>query len=74
MLIFLEAGGLQGSGINFDAKTTRASSDAADFFYVNVGGMERLARTAGKHQRVIAYQFQVRINFSNRILPKPCAT
>ena len=44
MLIFLEAGGLQGGGINFDAKIRRASTDAADLFYAHIGGMDTFAR------------------------------
>ncbi|MCH5686721.1 hypothetical protein LWM68_22125 [Niabella sp. W65] len=44
MLIFLEAGGLQGGGINFDAKVRRASTDPADLFYAHIGGMDTFAR------------------------------
>ena len=44
MLIFLEAGGLQGGGINFDAKIRRSSTDAADLFYAHIGGMDTFAR------------------------------
>ncbi|WP_327138714.1 xylose isomerase [Niabella yanshanensis] len=44
MLIFLEAGGLQGGGINFDAKIRRASTDPADLFYAHIGGMDTFAR------------------------------
>ncbi len=44
MLIFLEAGGLQGGGVNFDAKIRRASTDPADLFYAHVGGMDTFAR------------------------------
>jgi xylose isomerase len=44
MLIFLEAGGLQGGGINFDAKIRRNSTDAADLFYAHIGGMDTFAR------------------------------
>ncbi|MGB0522644.1 MAG: xylose isomerase [Flammeovirgaceae bacterium] len=44
MLIFLEAGGLQGGGINFDAKTRRNSTDLADIFYAHIGGMDTFAR------------------------------
>ncbi|MDW7693301.1 xylose isomerase [Flammeovirgaceae bacterium SG7u.111] len=44
MLVFLEAGGLQGGGINFDAKTRRNSTDLADIFYAHIGGMDNFAR------------------------------
>jgi xylose isomerase len=44
MLIFLEAGGLQGGGVNFDAKIRRNSTDPADLFYAHVGGMDNFAR------------------------------
>ena len=44
MLVFLEAGGLQGGGVNFDAKIRRNSTDAADLFYAHIGGMDAFAR------------------------------
>ena len=44
MLIILEAGGLKGGGINFDAKIRRNSTDPADLFYAHVGGMDIFAR------------------------------
>jgi xylose isomerase len=44
MLVFLEAGGLQGGGINFDAKIRRNSTDPADLFYAHIGGMDAFAR------------------------------
>ena len=44
MLIFLESGGLQGGGINFDAKTRRNSTDLEDLFYAHIGGMDVMAR------------------------------
>lgn len=44
MLILLEAGGLKGGGINFDAKIRRNSTDAADLFYAHIGGMDAFAR------------------------------
>jgi xylose isomerase len=44
MLIIIEAGGLQGGGINFDAKIRRNSTDPADLFYAHVGGMDLFAR------------------------------
>ncbi|UII76288.1 xylose isomerase [Flagellimonas sp. HMM57] len=45
MLVFLESGGLQGGGINFDAKTRRNSTDLEDLFYAHIGGMDVFARS-----------------------------
>ncbi|TDH27340.1 xylose isomerase [Segetibacter sp. 3557_3] len=44
MLVFLEAGGLQGGGVNFDAKIRRNSTDPADLFFAHIGGMDTFAR------------------------------
>jgi xylose isomerase len=44
MLIILEAGGLQGGGVNFDAKIRRNSTDPQDLFYAHIGGMDNFAR------------------------------
>ena len=44
MLVILENGGIQGGGINFDAKTRRNSTDLADIFYAHIGGMDTFAR------------------------------
>lgn len=44
MLVLLESGGLQGGGINFDAKIRRNSTDPVDLFYAHVGGMDTFAR------------------------------
>ena len=44
MLVLLEAGGLQGGGINFDAKTRRNSTDLEDLFHAHIGGMDAFAR------------------------------
>lgn len=44
MLVILEAGGIQGGGINFDAKTRRNSTDLQDLFYAHIGGMDSFAR------------------------------
>jgi xylose isomerase len=43
-LVLLPAGGFQGGGINFDAKTRRNSTDLADLFYAHIGGMDAFAR------------------------------
>ncbi|MEX1136519.1 MAG: xylose isomerase [Balneolales bacterium] len=44
MLVFLESGGLQGGGINFDAKLRRNSTDPKDLFYAHIGGADIFAR------------------------------
>ncbi|MEL7120206.1 MAG: xylose isomerase [Bacteroidota bacterium] len=44
MLVILQSGGLQGGGINFDAKTRRNSTDLVDIFYAHIGGMDAMAR------------------------------
>ena len=44
MLIVLEAGGVKGGGINFDAKIRRNSTDPEDLFHAHVGGMDAFAR------------------------------
>jgi xylose isomerase len=45
MLIILEAGGLAGGGVNFDAKTRRNSTDPEDLFLAHIGGMDTFARS-----------------------------
>ena len=44
MLIILEGGGIQGGGINFDAKVRRNSTDLEDKFIAHVAGMDVFAR------------------------------
>lgn len=44
MLVLLRSGGLQGGGVNFDAKARRNSTDFADRFYGHIGGMDTFAR------------------------------
>ena len=44
MLVFLKAGGLQGGGINFDAKIRRNSTDLEDVFHAHIGGADTFAR------------------------------
>ncbi|MCF7817373.1 MAG: xylose isomerase [Kiritimatiellales bacterium] len=51
MIVILEAGGLQGGGTNFDAKTRRNSTDLEDIFIAHIAGMDTFARAlviAGK--------------------------
>ena len=44
MLVFLKAGGLQGGGVNFDAKIRRNSTDLDDIFHAYIGGADNFAR------------------------------
>jgi len=44
MLVILQAGGLQGGGVNFDAKIRRNSTDLEDIFHAHIGGMDVFAR------------------------------
>ena len=44
MLVFLKAGGLQGGGVNFDAKIRRNSTDLEDLFHGHIGGADNFAR------------------------------
>lgn len=44
MLVILEGGGLQGGGVNFDAKVRRNSTDLEDIFHAHIGGMDAFAR------------------------------
>lgn len=44
MLIIVEAGGLGGGGINFDAKIRRNSTGPEDLFFAHIGGMDCFAR------------------------------
>ncbi len=44
LLVFLEAGGLRGGGVNFDAKTRRNSTDLDDLFHAHIGGIDAFAR------------------------------
>jgi xylose isomerase len=44
LLVILQAGGLQGGGVNFDAKVRRNSTDMQDLFIAHIGGMDAFAR------------------------------
>ncbi|ACU03817.1 MULTISPECIES: xylose isomerase [Pedobacter] len=55
MLIILEAGGLQGGGINFDAKIRRNSTDPADLFHAHIGGMDIFARALITADRILQH-------------------
>lgn len=53
MLVFLEAGGLQGGGINFDAKIRRNSTDLDDVFHAHIGGADNFARALLTADKII---------------------
>ncbi|MEL6863644.1 MAG: xylose isomerase, partial [Bacteroidota bacterium] len=44
MLVILESGGIDGGGVNFDAKIRRNSTDLEDLFIAHIGGMDAFAR------------------------------
>ncbi|MCL4119445.1 UNVERIFIED_CONTAM: hypothetical protein GTU68_044601 [Idotea baltica] len=45
MITFLQAGGLQGGGVNFDAKIRRNSTDMDDVFHAHIGGIDIFAQS-----------------------------
>lgn len=53
MLVFLRSGGLQGGGINFDAKARRNSTDLEDIFLAHIGGMDAFARSLEIADRIL---------------------
>jgi xylose isomerase len=53
MLVFLKAGGLQGGGVNFDAKIRRNSTDLEDVFYAHIGGADTFARALLTADKII---------------------
>jgi len=53
MLVFLNAGGLQGGGINFDAKIRRNSTDIDDVFHAHIGGADTFARALLTADKII---------------------
>ncbi len=54
MIVFLKSGGLQGGGINFDAKTRRNSTDLEDIFLAHIGGMDTFARALIIADRILS--------------------
>ena len=54
MLVFLEAEGLKGGGINFDAKIRRNSTDIEDIFYAHIGGADTFARALMTADKIIS--------------------
>lgn len=54
MLVILQSGGLQGGGINFDAKIRRNSTDIEDIFHAHIGGADTFARALLIADRIIS--------------------
>ena len=54
MITFLKAGGLQGGGINFDAKIRRNSTDMDDVFHAHIGGIDTFARGLVTADKIIS--------------------
>ncbi len=44
LLVITQSGGLQGGGVNFDAKRRRNSTDPEDLFHAHIGGIDAFAR------------------------------
>lgn len=53
MLVFLQAGGLQGGGVNFDAKIRRNSTDIDDVFHAHIGGADTFSRALLTADKII---------------------
>jgi len=53
MLVFLEAGGLETGGVNFDAKLRRESIDPDDLLLAHIAGMDNFARALVIAQRIL---------------------
>ena len=53
MLVFLRAGGLQGGGVNFDAKIRRNSTDLEDVIHAHIGGADVFARSLLTAEKLI---------------------
>ncbi len=53
MLVLLQAGGLKGGGINFDAKIRRNSTDLEDIFHAHIGGVDTFARALITAEKII---------------------
>jgi xylose isomerase len=54
MMVILRAGGLQGGGVNFDAKLRRNSTDLLDLFHAHVGGMDLFSRALLAADRILS--------------------
>lgn len=61
MLIVLEAGGLKGGGINFDAKIRRNSTHPADLFHAHIGGIDTFARALVTADQILQHSDYTKI-------------
>ena len=53
MLVLLQSGGLQGGGINFDAKIRRNSTDLDDIFHAHIGGADIFAKAILTAEKIL---------------------
>jgi len=53
LLVILTAGGLQGGGVNFDAKVRRNSTDPEDLFIAHISGADVFARALLAADRIL---------------------
>ena len=51
--VIIRSGGLEGGGINFDAKTRRNSTDLEDLFHSHIGGIDLFAKSLLITQKII---------------------
>ena len=55
MLVFLKSAGLQGGGINFDAKVRRNSTDLEDLFIAHIQGADTFARALIAAEHILTH-------------------
>jgi len=68
MLVLLKAGGLQGGGVNFDAKIRRNSTDLEDLFLAHIGGADTFARALITADKIISssqYEYLRKARYSS---------
>ena len=53
LLVIIRSGGLEGGGINFDAKTRRNSTDLEDLFHSHIGGIDLFSKSLLITQKII---------------------
>jgi len=53
-LVILRSGGLQGGGVNFDAKVRRNSTDLMDMVHAHIGGIDAFARSVKIADKILA--------------------
>ncbi|NQW27110.1 MAG: xylose isomerase [Flammeovirgaceae bacterium] len=55
MIVIIRSGGIQGGGVNFDAKTRRNSTDLEDIFYAHIGGIDTFSRALLITEKVLSH-------------------